>query len=367
MNGKDFYKILGVPENAGKDQIKKAYRKLARKYHPDVNAGNSESEERFKEISQAYEVLSDDKKRAEYDQARKYFSSGYRGAGPQGQAAVNFEDLFGPGGFGDIFDIFGRQKTRSHPARGADLIYNLNLSFDDALRGVTTRVNIESEQACVMCSGTGAAPGTAPTQCPSCKGTGMQARNQGLFSIGAPCPTCSGTGQVIKNPCSVCRGTGRNQKGRKISVKIPKGIQNGAKIKVKGKGQAGVHGGASGDLYIIANVAEHSFFKRKGVDIHIELPLTFGEAALGATIDTPTLDGIIKLKIPAGTQTGRIFRLKGKGAPKTKGEGRGDLLIKVKIIVPGKLSEEEKGLLRQLEELETEEPRAQVLGYAMTI
>lgn len=367
MSTKDFYEILGVPENADSDQIKKEYRKLARKHHPDANPGNKDAEERFKEISQAYDVLSDKKKRAEYDQARKYFSAGFGGANTQGAGAVNFEDLFGPGGFGDMFDVFGQRQSRNQPRKGSDLVYNLNLSFEDALNGATANVNVVGELACSACNGSGAAPGTGARPCAACNGSGMQARNQGMFSIGAPCPTCGGAGRVITNPCSICHGAGRVSRSRKVKVKIPKGVQDGAKIKVAGKGQAGTNGGPPGNLYIIANVTAHKYFKRKGADIHIDIPLTFAEAALGATIEIPTLDGIVKLKIPSGTQSGRVFRLKGKGAPKTKGSGRGDLLAKTRVLVPGKLTKREKELLSELDEIEEQKPREEVLGYAMNI
>lgn len=365
MSTKDFYEILGVSENAEESQIKKAYRKLARKYHPDVNAGDKQAEERFKEISQAYDVLSDSKKRSEYDQARLYFRSGYSGAGPQGQASVNFEDLFGPGGYGDIFDVFGRQRSRSGPAKGADLSYTMNINFEDALLGVTAKLNVVGDQVCEACTGTGTRSGSGPIVCQNCQGSGMQARNQGFFSIGSPCPTCSGTGQVITDPCVVCRGTGRQSRSKQVSVKIPSGVQDGAKIKVKGKGQAGLRGGQPGDLYIYVSVAPHEFFKRKGADIHIDLPITYTEAALGSTVEVPTVDGIVKLKIPAGTQSGRTFRIGGKGARKMKSEGRGDLLVKAKVRVPEKLGKKERELLAELDRLERHSPRDRLMNFAI--
>lgn len=374
MNGydKDYYKILGVSENTSPEEIKKAYRKLARKYHPDANPGNKEAEERFKEISVAYETLSDAKKRDQYDQARKLFSSGaFRPGG--GFRAEGFDpSMFTSGqGFGNITDIFenlfsgggfsGRSRRRKQATRGNDLTYTLKLSFDDVLKGVFTKVNINREVACPTCKGSGAKPGTAPKICPACQGRGMIAQDQGFFSLSQPCRQCGGEGTIIENPCPNCRGRGHIKQPRKITVRIPAGVKDGSKIKVKGMGESGLRGGPPGDLYIITSVGEHKLFKRKGNHIYLDLPITFTEAALGTTIRVPTIEGSVSLKIPSGTQSEQIFRLKGRGVTSPSVNGKGDMYIKTKVVVPTKLNKKEKDLLESLSEINRENPRRNIL------
>lgn len=359
MNGKDYYKILGVAKDASQKEIKEAYRKLARQHHPDANPQNrAEAEEKFKEISQAYEVLGDSKKRAEYDQAARLFEAGYRG----GFGARGFEDIFtdfGAGGFGDIFDGFtGRTRaTRQGAQRGGDLYYTLNLSFEDATKGVTTRINVAREDVCQTCQGSGCKPGTAPKICPVCQGRGFVARDQGFFSLSTPCNKCLGQGVIVENPCPTCRGSGRVSATKKLTVKIPAGIDDGSKIKVKGKGEGGFRGGPAGDLYIITRVIPHPLFKRKGSDIYLDLPISFTEAALGAEVEVPTLEASVSLKIPPGTQNGQILRLAGKGIPRLGGLGKGDMYVVTRVVVPAKLDKKERELLAEFASLHKERIR----------
>lgn len=370
MNGeyKDYYKILGVAKNASAKEIKSAYRKLARKYHPDANPNNKSAEERFKEASEAYEVLSDDKKRQAYDAGPQYFTSGPggAGAGPFGPGGFTFDfgDLGGAGGgagggFSSIFDLFGGAgSTRtSAPQRGEDLEYTVQLSFGEALAGMTTKINVSSDQPCPTCRGSGAKPGTAPQTCPTCGGRGQIAQNQGPFSLSRPCPQCRGSGRIVKDPCPTCRGAGRAAQTRKVTVKVPPGVADGAKLRFPGKGEAGARGGPPGDLYVIARVAAHPHFKRKGADVLLDVPITFAEATLGAKIEVPTTNGRVAVKVPPGTQSGKVFRLKGKGAPRLKGSGNGDMRVKVHVVVPQKLSSKEKDALRQFAEVAGENPR----------
>lgn len=373
MSGReDYYQILGVDKKASQQEIKKVYRKLARQYHPDTNPNNKEAEERFKKINEAYEVLSDPEKRKQYDQGTYFF--GQQGFDPRAYArsqqdfggAHVFTDLGGIGGFGgfeDIFEIFtgsGRSRRAKATEKGQDVIYKIRLSFKDALKGVATRINVNRNIVCPTCVGTGAKPGTSPKTCPECKGRGTVSLNQGLFGLSRACSSCLGRGVTIDSPCPTCRGAGRTTEAKKITVKLPAGVADSSKIRFPGKGEAGLRGGPSGDLYIIAEVEPHPFFKRKGSDILLDLPLTFSEAALGAKIKVPTVDGSVYLKIPPGTQEGRTFRLRGKGAPKLKGHGNGDMMVKARIIVPSKLNKDEKELIEKLAAMETENPRAKL-------
>lgn len=367
MNGKDLYKILGVSKDAKQKEIKEAYRKLARKYHPDANPNNKEAEEKFKEISQAYEVLGSTKKRAEYDQVTSMFGAGaygtrgFRGAGPTG-----FEDIFSDfGGFGDIFDIFmGRPGSRAKaPERGKDIYYQLNLSFDDAARGVTTKLNITRETACPKCNGSGAKPGTTSRICPYCHGTGFVAQNQGFFSLSTTCSRCLGQGSIIENPCPNCRGSGRAPETNKINVRIPAGVDNGSKIKVRGEGEAGFRGGPPGDLYIITKVAPHPLFKRDGSDIYLDLPLTFSEAALGIKIEVPTLNGSLSLKVPPGTQNGQVFRLPGRGMSEPGIGRKGNMYVRARVVVPTRLGRKEKEILSEFARLHKDNPRTEISNY----
>ncbi len=376
MNGrklKDFYAILEVDKEASQKDIKKAFHKLARKYHPDANPQNKQAEEKFKGISEAYEVLSDPKKRKEYDEGVRFFESGGFAGG-----AGNYED-FGKGGkftgFGsinDLFDMFGdfsgfaQQAGQPQRERGKDLYYSIRLSFEDALNGVATRINVSRDESCPTCLGSGAKPGTAPKMCPECRGRGVTAQNQGFFSFSRACSRCLGKGTIIESVCPNCKGGGKASKLQKVTVKIPPGVKDGSKIRFKGKGGPGINGAPPGDLYIITKVAPHSVFKREGKNILLDVPVTFTEAALGAKIKVPTLESMVSLKIPAGTQDGKSFRLRGKGAPKAKGSGRGDMLVRVKIAVPHRLNSKEKKILEQFAELHKENPREHLKKIAST-
>ena len=358
---KDYYAVLGVPKNAGQSEIKKAYRKLAQQHHPDANAGNPQAEERFKEISAAYDVLGDEDKRKAYDRAREMgatgFGGGFPGGGPRGYPGgvrfetgdVDLEDLLG-GMFGGVG---GRRRTRQR--RGADLETEVTLSFDDAMAGVTVPVTLTGPAPCTTCHGTGAAPGTQPITCPTCSGSGQVTVNQGLFSMAQTCPECQGTGRLIQTPCPTCGGVGATRRKRTIQVKVPPGVKDGARIRVAGKGEPGGAGGPAGDLYVRVLVAPHRLFGRRGDDLTIDLPITFPEAALGANVQVPTLNGPVTLKVPAGTRSGKTFRVKGKGAPK-KG-GHGDLLATTVVDVPDKLTKEQKKIVQQLQEASDVSPR----------
>lgn len=378
MNGKDYYKLLGVDKSATEDEIKKNYRKLAHKYHPDKNQGDKDSEEKFKAVTEAYEVLSDAEKRKQYDQGRLFTSSGAYGSGgfrPGDFAGFDgFGNFQGAGGQGftftgdinDIFNMFGgagQQRAggggkRARGRKGNDVEATLNLSFDDALNGVHVPITLNRNVTCPECKGTGSAPGTLPETCPKCGGRGSVAEDQGLFGLSRPCPVCGGRGSIIKNPCPKCGGAGMVSTPRKLKVRIPAGVKDGSRIKFKGKGEAGPGGGPPGDLYVVTRVESHPYLKRKNGDITMELPLSFREAALGTSVEIPTVDGKVRLKVPEGTQSGRTFRLKGKGAPRLKGKGRGDMKVTVRVVVPEKLGGDERKLVEKLEEIESKDIRA---------
>jgi molecular chaperone DnaJ len=365
---KDYYKVLGVPKNGSAADIKKAYRKLAQKHHPDANRGNKEAEERFKEISAAHDVLGDPEKRKQYDQVRDMAASGaggFGGFGGPGPAGGNvrgegfpFEDL---GDLGDLFSVFtgrGRGRGRGRgEARGADLETEVRVSFDEAMAGTTIPLRIQGPAPCPTCRGSGAEPGTSPTTCPACGGTGSVAVNEGFFSISRPCPECGGSGRIVEHPCHDCGGSGNVRRAREFSVRIPAGVRDGARIRLNGRGEAGPAGSRAGDLFVTVRVAPHRLFGRKDSDLTLELPVTFAEAALGTNLKVPTLNGQVTLKIPAGTPSGKTFRVRGKGIPKPKKGGAGDLLVTVKVDVPQKLSREEKELLARLQEAQKESPR----------
>lgn len=362
---KDFYQVLGVSKGASAQEIKTAYRKLAQQYHPDANAGDQQAENRFKEISEAYATLSDAEERREYDEVRQMVESGgFRGFGGPGGAGgqrIRVEDLGDLlGGFGGLGDLFGfGTQARTGPQRGADMATDLHLSFEDAFKGVTTSVNVEGEATCRTCAGSGAAPGTAVEQCPVCGGSGVSVQSQGFFSMTQPCPNCRGMGRTIQTPCPTCRGRGTDTRARTIHVKIPAGVKDGATVRLKGKGAPGRNGGPSGDLLVRTHVGTHPIFRRKGDDLTVKVPVTFTEAALGAQVDVPTLDGAVKLKIPAGTRSGKTFRVRGRGIP--RGRGRpGDLLATVEVVVPTKLSRDAKKFLQEFhDEYEADfDPRA---------
>jgi molecular chaperone DnaJ len=352
-----LYESLGVPKTASADEIKKAYRKLARQYHPDKNPGDAAAEARFKEVQAAYDVLSDPEKRKTYD--RFGAANGRPGPGPTN---VDFEfdlgDIFG-GLFGGGRGQAGQQQRGQ---RGNDVEVPVSISFEDSLAGVQSTVAVELELACHTCHGTGAAPGTAPIRCPRCNGTGVVATSQGLFALQQPCPQCRGNGTIVETPCPTCRGTGRERRTKRYTVKIPAGVKDGTKIKLKGKGEAGYGGAPAGDLYVVTRVQPSRLYTRRGDDLVLDLPVTFAEAALGATIEIPTPDGRVSLKVPAGSEDGKLLRVKGRGAPKLKGSGRGDLLARVQVDVPAKLSKAEREALQAYEQTSRRNPREKLFS-----
>ena len=355
---RDLYEIIGVPKNASQDEIKKAYRKLARKYHPDKNPGDKESEERFKEVQGAYDVLSDPEKRKAYD------ANGFRmftGAGGPGGVTFDLGDLgdifggiFGAGG-GRRGGGFARERARGQ--RGHDVEVAVNLSFEDSLRGLETRIPVELEGACSACRGSGAEPGTSPVVCPECRGRGVVSDNQGLFALSQPCARCRGNGTVVEKPCSACRGSGRERQTKRYAVKIPAGAKDGTRIRLKGKGEAGWGGGPAGDLFVVTRVAASPLYERRGADLLIELPVTYAEVALGADVQVPTPDGPISLKVPPGSQDGKLLRVRGRGAAKLNETGRGDLLARIRLSVPAKLSKAEREAIEALAKVSRENPR----------
>jgi molecular chaperone DnaJ len=361
---KDYYKALGVPKDADQADIKKAYRKLARTYHPDANKGDAASEEKFKEISEAYDVLSDETKRREYDEARTLFGSGgFRvprgGAGGNG-VPFDLSDLFGGagGGIGDLFGGIFRGGRGGVPTRGGDVETQVTLSFSDAAHGVTVPVTIAGRGTCGTCKGSGARTGTGTRVCPSCAGTGVSSRNAGGFAFAEPCRECVGRGIVVDDPCPTCAGSGQSISTRTLRARIPAGVHDGQRIRLKGKGQPGERGGPAGDVVVLVHVQPHPVFGRKGDNLTLTLPVTFPEAALGATVRVPTLDGPpVTVKIPAGTTSGRTLRVRGKGGTRRDGT-RGDLLVTVEVAVPQKLSDAAKDALAGYAAAQPEDPRA---------
>ncbi|MGH3168396.1 MAG: molecular chaperone DnaJ [Trebonia sp.] len=357
---KDYYKVLGVSKSATADEIKKSYRKLARKYHPDANKGDSSAEERFKEISEAYNVLSDSKRRKEYDEARSLFGGGVRmpGAGGGGGYTFDLGDLFGgsQGGsgsrLGDILGgVFGGRTTQARPRRGADIETETSLRFSDAIDGATVSLRLAGESPCKSCLGTGAKAGTTPRVCPTCQGTGQASRNLGSFAFSEPCRTCRGRGLVVDDPCPVCKGSGRAMSTRTVQARIPAGVADGQLIKLKGKGAPGERGGPPGDLLVRVHVAPHQVFGRSGPNLTLTVPVTFPEAALGGEVRVPALRGMpVSLKIPAGTPNGRTFRVRGKGVRKKDGT-YGDLLVTVSVQVPRNLNGEARDALEAFRKL----------------
>jgi molecular chaperone DnaJ len=352
LNGKrDYYEILGVSRNATDQEIKSAYRKLALQFHPDRNPGNKEAEEKFKEAAEAYAVLSDGQKRANYDRFGHAGVSGAAGGGFGGfdpSVFADFSDILGDiFGFGDMFGSGRRGGTRVQ--RGADLRYDLDLTFEEAAFGTTTKIKVPRHETCSECGGSGGQKGAAPITCPTCNGYGQVRFQQGFFSITRTCSQCHGTGQIIKNRCTVCHGDGRVVREKTLELKVPPGVDIGSKLRVSGEGDAGGKGGPSGDLYVVLNVQEHEFFERRDHDLYCHIPITFPQAALGAQIAVPTLEGEEeKLSVPAGTQGGSMFRIKGRGISKRGGSARGDLYVMVTVVVPTKLSREQKDLLTKL-------------------
>ncbi|MCK9989874.1 MAG: molecular chaperone DnaJ, partial [Rugosibacter sp.] len=344
MSKRDFYEILGVNRDASSEDIKKAYRKLAMKHHPDRNPDNPKAEAQFKEAKEAYEILSDEQKRTAYDQY------GHAGVDPQARGG-------GGGGFGDAFsdifgDIFGGGGgSRSNVYRGADLRYNLEITLEDAAHGSETRIRIPTMTECEACDGSGAKKGTQPKTCPTCAGHGQVRMQQGFFSVQQTCPKCHGTGRYIPDPCNTCHGAGRVKQHKTLSVKIPAGVDEGDRIRLTGEGEAGVNGGPTGDLYVQIHLKPHAVFQREHDDLHCEMPVSFTTAALGGEIKVPTLDGAAHLKIPAGSQTGKVFRLRGKGVKGVRSHAHGDLLCHVVIETPVSLTERQKELLQEFEEI----------------
>jgi molecular chaperone DnaJ len=338
---KSLYEAQGVSKNASPDELKKAYRKLVREVHPDRNPGN---EERFKEVQGAYDVLSDPEKRKQYDR----FGSMDGQPGPGTGTTFDFGDF----DLGDIFGgLFNRGGGRQQPQRGQrgnDVEVEVRVSFEDALHGVQTTVPVQLELACHTCHGTGAAPGTAPTICPKCNGSGVVATSQGLFALQQPCPQCRGMGSIVTSPCPTCRGVGRERRTKRYTVKIPAGVKDGTRIKLRGKGEAGFGGAAAGDLYVITRVEPSKIYERRGDDLVVTVPVSFPTAALGGAVEAPTPGGAVSLKIPAGTEDGKLLRIKGRGAPRLKGDGQGDVLARVRIEVPKKMNKKQRELLEEL-------------------
>ncbi|MCG8379638.1 MAG: molecular chaperone DnaJ [Proteobacteria bacterium] len=345
---RDYYDVLGVSKNADEAELKKAYRRLAMKYHPDRNEGDAKAEEKFKEAKEAYDVLSDGQKRAAYDQfGHAGVDTSAAGAGGFGQGA----------GFGDIFDsvfgdIFGAGGGRggSRVYRGADLRYNLELSLEDAVSGTTVKIRIPKMVECGTCKGSGAKKGSSPVNCPTCDGHGQVRMQQGFFSVQQTCPQCRGQGKIINDPCNTCRGQGRVRDNKTISVKVPEGVDNGDRIRLSGEGEAGENHGPAGDLYVHISVKDHPIFVREGTDLYCDVPISFATAALGGELEVPTLDGKVKLKIPPETQSGKLFRLRSKGVRSVRSSSKGDLLCRVMVETPVKLNSKQKELLKQLEE-----------------
>ncbi len=351
----DYYEVLGVARDASTAEIKKAYRKVAMKHHPDRNPGDKDSEDRFKQANEAFEVLSDENKRSRYDQF------GHDGVDPQmggGAGAGDFGDIFS-----DIFgDIFGGARPgggRSRMRKGADLRYNLELDLEDAVKGTTSRIRIPTAVECKVCNGSGAKKGSTPVDCSTCNGLGQVRMQQGFFSVQQSCPHCQGSGKQIKDPCRSCHGRGMVEEHKTLSVKVPPGVDNGDRIRLAGEGQPGSNGGPAGDLYVQVSVKEHQFFEREGRNLHCEVPISFVDAALGGELQVPTLDGRVKLKIPAETQSGKTFRLRGKGVASVRGGPPGDLLCRVVIETPVKLTKRQRELLEEFQKIADSEGKKQ--------
>ncbi|MBI4191199.1 MAG: molecular chaperone DnaJ [Betaproteobacteria bacterium] len=344
---RDYYEVLGVARGVSEADLKKAYRRLAMKHHPDRNPDNPKAEERFKEAKEAYEILTDANKRAAYDQYGHAGVDPSAGAGAGAAGFGGFADAFG-----DIFgDIFGGGRQRSNVYRGADLRYNLEIPLEEAARGTETRIRIPTMAECETCRGSGAKPGTQPTTCTTCGGHGQVRMQQGFFSIQQTCPKCHGSGKVVQSPCLACRGAGRIKQHKTLSVKIPVGVDEGDRIRLSGEGEAGVNGGPAGDLYVVIHLKPHAVFQRDHNDLHCEMPISFSTAALGGEIEIPTLDGYAKIKVPSETQTGKVFRLRGKGIKGVRSSTTGDLLCHVMVETPVNLTPRQRELLAELESI----------------
>jgi len=359
MAKRDYYEVLGVIKSASADEIKKAYRKLALKYHPDRNKNDKTAEAKFKEASEAYHVLSDKERRTNYDQFghAAFEGSGGRGGFQNFDFSGAFSDIFGSDIFDDFFEGFGgtrgKRRRRSSDFRGTDLRYDLSITLEEAYNGKKQEISFSSSEKCERCDGHGAEPGSKPISCSTCGGHGQVRSSQGFFTIQQTCPDCSGSGEQISSPCGECKGIGKKQARKKISTSIPKGVDDGTRIRLSGKGEAGIRGGVNGDLYIFVSVESHNIFKRSEENLFFEIPISLADSALGATVEVPTIDGgKAKVKIPAGTQNGKQFRLKGKGMPMMRNKNYGDLYIRTITEVPISLTKEQKNLLEQFKKLE---------------
>ena len=371
----NYYDTLGIKKDASADEVKKAFRRLARKHHPDAGG----DEEKFNEINEAYEVLSDKEKRSQYDQYGQYFAGGvppgYGAGGGGGGRAGGGGGQYQTVDVGDLGDLFGsvfsgfggggggRQTRRQpQPQRGRDVQLDLDLTFEQAFSGMSTQVDTETIETCGVCSGSGAKPGTSRTTCPACGGSGTQAEGQGMFGFSRPCPRCGGEGTIIEQPCSACRGQGKVRRRKPVTVNVPAGANDGGKLRFKGKGEPGVNGGPTGDLYVITHIKKHPYYSRDGADVVLSLPISIAEAALGTEVRVPAPDGAkVKLKIPAGTQDDKVFRIRGKGAPHLKGSGSGDLKVKAHIVVPKTLTDAQRTALEQFAAETTEDLRAHIV------
>lgn len=376
---KDYYSVLGVSKDASEKDISRAYKKLAKQYHPDANPGNTQAEERFKEVSAAYDVLGDKDKKAEYDEVRRMVAAGVGpggmgggGFGPgagTGGFTFDFGDFEGGGaggGFGDILgNLFnrgrgggGRGRRATGPQRGADLEAELHLSFADAVHGVTSTVRFRADSVCETCHGSGARPGTQPQTCPQCNGNGVIAVDQGPFSFSQPCPQCGGRGTIVPDPCPTCHGRGVEMRAREVKVRVPAGVDDGQRIRVKGRGGAGANGGPAGDLFVIVHVRPHPVFGRNGKNLTVKLPLTFAEATLGAEVKVPTLDDPVTVRVPPGTPNGKVLRVRGRGIPSSNGSAAGDVLVTLEVQVPAELTDEQRAAVEALAAAFPDDPRA---------
>jgi len=346
MAKRDYYEVLGVTKTSTEVEIKKAYRSMAVQYHPDKNPGDAVSEEKFKECAEAYSVLSDSEKRAQYD---RFGHAGVGGGGFE-PGFTNFEDIFDMFGFGDMFGSRGR--TRSTVQRGSDLRYDLEITLEDAANGKDEKLRIPRLETCGECDGSGAESGTQAETCITCRGSGQTQYQQGFFSVMRTCSNCSGKGKIIRNPCKECHGQGRIEKEKSLEIKLPAGVETGSRLRISGEGEAGVNGGPSGDLFVVVHVKEHETFERQGANLYSAFPISFAQAALGADVKVKTLDGEEELKIPAGTQTGTVFRVKSQGMPILGGRGKGDLFVATTLITPKSLTKEQRKVLEKLADVE---------------
>ena len=383
---KDYYKALGVSSSATADEIKKAYRQLALKLHPDRNPGDSAAEERFKQVSEAYDILSDTDKRKEYDSQRSLLGRFRSPAGGGGTGGINFDDILGgvrgagAAGFGGLGDLFGDLFSRARgggggsagapgvglgPRRGADIESEVTVDFEQSFHGGIVPMILTGPVVCATCAGLGSAPGTTPHVCPTCSGRGFVSHNQGTFGFSEPCRDCGGLGRIVDSPCPDCAGTGRRMDGRPIKVRVPRGVTDGARVRLKGKGQPGERGGPPGDLYVVVHVRPHAVFGRRGDDLTVRLPVTFAEAALGGTVAVPTMGGPVTLRIPVGTPSGRTLRVRGRGVERSASK-RGDLLVTVEVAVPDSLSDEAREALQAFADTQHGDPRADLMAAVHT-